>query len=213
MGTYAWDPLNTKTASIALSNNDRTATALVAGTTQNTRSEWKKSSGKWYWEIRHDVGRGDYQTWGICRSDGSTDYTINTRAGWNESWAMMYNGRAYHDGSYNSKTYSTSEEEILGFALDLDTGKLFCAIDNVWQSSANPVLGLNPQFSDSTMTGYDISATYSTRIESDASTTNFKSDELVYAPPTGFAALDDISEEGFFMSNQKRIINHVNLRR
>lgn len=186
----AWDP-DKINSDITLSDNNRLMTAGANGTDLTAISYWYVNSGKWYWEIELTSIGGSYESFGICSkgSLSSNNFTKDTRSGWNESWALMGNGRAYHNGSYSNVT-GFSNGQTLGFALDVDNHKLWFAVNNSWIESGDPENGTNPVFDDATM-GTVICACGTLRYRNTRCKSCFNSDELNYTPPTGFSAISE----------------------
>ena len=120
-----WDPLNIH-ANMSLSNGDLTVDCDVAGTGQSAISEWSKSSGKWYWEMYFTKEATTYATFGVCDASETTDFTISTRTGYNESWAYMGNNRIYHDGvTSTAPGHTLGSMETVQIAVDIDEGKIW----------------------------------------------------------------------------------------
>lgn len=187
-GIYTWDPDNTN-SNVTLSNGDRTAIADSDGTDRTTISTWTKSTGKWYWEIEVTNGTA-YQLAGVCDQSVGTNFTKDTRSGWNESWAHMGSvGRKYHDGAYVSYGVGWSIPAVLCFALDIDNHKWWIGVDNVWMVSGNPVNGTSPTHDDVTI-DTEIAACFTHRYTNNVCISRFKASEQSYSPPSGFSAID-----------------------
>ncbi len=87
------------------------------------RSTFGVSSGKWYWEvlINSAIDSTYYPSPGIC----SMDTAIPNQLGDGTSGhAYMANGQKYTSGSLSSYGASFTQDDIIGFALDLDAGTL-----------------------------------------------------------------------------------------
>jgi hypothetical protein len=191
--SFTWDP-NKCSSRIALSNGNRTATAInVSYTLHSVISNWSKSSGKWYWEIEKANPSSNYNSTGVCDQSPTTDFDEGTRSGWNESWsAYDYSGtlRMYHDGSYAQ--YSGNDPRNcsrLMFAIDIDTGRLWVGADGSWFNSGSPESDSNPIVTDASMETI-ISACFSPRYVGDSVTCCFEASQQTYTPPSGFSALE-----------------------
>ena len=184
---WTWDPLNSQ-ADIVLSNGNLTATSIADDTDITTRSTSYVTTGKWYWEIYFDVQIGTaYQSFGIALPD--VDFFVDTRAGWNESWAVLSN-RIYHDGSYTLSAESCVDDQETGmFALDADLGRFWTGKEGVWADGGDPANNLNPQFDDPTMIGQNIYVVMTLRRPGDIATARFANNDLLYTPPAGFSAI------------------------
>ena len=156
------------------------------------------SSGKWYWEAKR-LNAPDNAYVGIKADDGD----------WNNSYNNSYtyytsNGNYYLNGSsQGSYGSSSTTNDILIFALDMDNGKFYVGENGTFYNSGDPASGTNPMASS-------ISGTYlPVVINNSASGTdqysfNFGNPSFTissgnadanghgnfeYAPPSGFFAL------------------------
>ena len=156
------------------------------------------SSGKWYWEAKR-LNAPDNAYIGIKADDGD----------WNNSYNNSYtyytsNGNYYLNGSsQGSYGSSSTTNDILIFALDMDNGKFYVGENGTFYNSGDPASGTNPMASS-------ISGTYlPVVINNSASGTdqysfNFGNPSFTissgnadanghgnfeYAPPSGFFAL------------------------
>jgi len=198
MTTPAWDPLKTS-STYTLSNNNLTMEVDVSGTTASTISDWSKTKGKWYFEIKFDarITSSAYQSFGVCNSSfGSSDRAalkIN-------SVGPMASGRVYDDvadsGYYSTSSANFSIGDIIGCAFDVDSGEVWFSVNGVWikDRSANagqPSDGLYPSTTDGP-TG-EVFACLSGRYDGDVFTARFAEVDLTYSIPTGFSAIDSVS--------------------
>jgi len=120
---------------------------------ETTRASWWRtgisingvSNGKWYAEFSANtstfmVGVGSYD-----RIDGTVDNGLNTHLGATDTGAIGFylaNGRLFENGSLTiGWGNAANANDIIGIALDMDNGKVYFAINNTWQNSANPAAG------------------------------------------------------------------------
>jgi len=105
-------------------------------------SNFKMTSGKWYFEFR-PIG-GSYQIVGIASDESdatatsATQYLGKTTTGYgyqSSDGTVNNNASAVYTGS----AYGTSN--TIGVAVDLDNNKLYFAEDNTWQNSGDPTSG------------------------------------------------------------------------
>ena len=100
------------------------------------------SSGKWYWEAKR-LNAPDNAYVGIKADDGD----------WNNSYNNSYtyytsNGNYYLNGSsQGSYGSSTTTNDILIFALDMDNGKFYVGENGTFYNSGDPAAGSNPMAS------------------------------------------------------------------
>ena len=96
------------------------------------------SAGKWYVEMK--VLQSSPDTSIIFRSQTNTSGSHNNSYGFDTNPdTKMING-----SSSGSAIGSTSQNDILGMALDLDNGKMFIHRNGTYLSSGNPSTGANP---------------------------------------------------------------------
>jgi hypothetical protein len=185
-----WDP-NKQNPGITLSNGNLTATCTQTDTGNTVLSTGVQNSGKLYFEIDFTGPDGVYQfSIGIC---DSATVDENVRAGWGESWAFYprstTSGRFYHDGvNLLTLTIPTITNNIIMVATDLDVGKMWVGVDNVWLNSGNPSSGTGSVFDDSSMIGIDMVPIFSGRNDGEIATLNASSDLFTYSHPSGFSA-------------------------
>lgn len=168
-----------KDADITLSNSDRDATSAGAG---SVRSILGRSSGKYYWEVLIQTGVGNLYT-----GFASSGFSLATYPGNGASSA----GIASVGNSVNTwtkaqtGTFSTASGDVLGFAIDLTSGRAWVALNNTWQLTGNPATDANPWVTGISGTvhpaiGWVASFASGGRIST-------KTAELTYSPPSGFS--------------------------
>ena len=140
------------TGSLTNGNN----TYSLSNYSYNGRSTLAMTTGKWYWEYKTTTGVNTRV--GICTSGynpnldtddsaaywGSTGnggiHVLNTSSG--TSW-----GRTNNDTSQNRDTITSAlasgAGSIISIALDVDAGKMWCAVNGVWFNSGDPAAGTN----------------------------------------------------------------------
>ena len=100
------------------------------------------SSGKWYWEAKR-LNAPDNAYIGIKGADGN----------WNNSYNDSYtvytsNGKYYLNGSdQGSYGSSSTTNDILIFALDMDNGKFYIGENGTFYNSGDPAASSNPMAS------------------------------------------------------------------
>ena len=144
------------------------------------------TSGKWYWEMTATtVNTAGYLAAGLYHSTGSLTATaIATAQG------RWYAADGYGNGSSWGDTYD--DGDIIGIAVDMNSGRIWAAKNNTWQASGDPVAGTNPMYDD-LLTAYradgwsPVCANWQSGNTADF---NFGQREFAYTPPTGFRALN-----------------------
>lgn len=150
------------------------------------RSNFYKTSGKWYWEITINSGTTHFV--GIGTGD----------AGLNEFVGSDEFGYSYH--SLDGKAYSNAASlvygdtyiagDVIGVALDLDDNKIWFSKNGVWQNSGDPAAGTAQAFSlpddafYAMWSGYDASEV----------TANFGATAFAYTAPSGFTIPTDLTQ-------------------
>ena len=173
-----WNPAD-KDGNITLSGSDLIATKVISAGVSGVRSITNKSAGKWYFEIT--VGSG-YANLGIGTSSAPLNAELGSDAHSYSFWGA--NGRIYHNG-LNYAYGSIFTSGVIGFAIDLDAGKIWWARNGVWQNSGNPAGGTNEAFSGISGTFYAMFSSYQLNGQV---TANFGASAFAYTAPTGFSS-------------------------
>jgi len=141
------------------------------------------TSGKWYWEAVWVSGT--YSRIGVQNTTvASTDFAADT-AGWRweSNTGNIYNGSTLATVS----TYATND--VLGFCLDCDAGKLYVSKNGTWQNSAVPESGTG-----AVATNIPTSTLMSPAVATGSGTSVFAFNAgqrpFAYTPPTGFKSLN-----------------------
>jgi hypothetical protein len=180
-----WNPSD-KHSTITLSNGNLTAEANPGGA-YNVRATEFKSSLKYYWEIYID-SKFD----GIIIGIGTSSAALNQLLG-NDvyGWGYRNSGKILHNNSEASYGNSFTTGDIIGVALDMSTGKIWFAKNNVWQSSGDPAAGTNEAYSGITgSVAPMVTCRYGSGSNVDKLTARFSSAGFSYTPPTGFVSLE-----------------------
>lgn len=183
-----WNPSD-KASLVVLSNGNRTATRTGATTNQSVRATLSRSSGKYYFEVRMDTAGApsNYSMVGVCTSSLSLSNYIgqdSTSVGYEPTGQRYTNGA----GAAYGATYTAGN--VIGVAVDIDSGKVWYAKDNTWQASGNPAAGTNPAVTLSAgLTLFPALSLYAASTQP-ALTARFKSSDLSYSPPSGFSPWD-----------------------
>ena len=177
----------------ALSNGDLTWTVNDTNHAR-VQSTVAKSTGKYYWEITVDSDSGsDFNM--ACAAvaldtiDTSVSFMISTGTTPN-GYSYKADGTKEHNGSsvaYGS-TYTTAD--ILGVALDMDTGAVWFSKNGVWQGGATISeieAGTTTNAAYTGLTG-SFGAAGSVITTPSAITANFGATAFSFTVPTGFTA-------------------------
>ena len=142
------------------------------------------SSGKWYWEVTWTSG--SYARIGVQNTTvASTDFAADVY-GWR--WESN-TGNIYNGGIISTAPASYVAGDILGFCLDLDSGKLYVSKNGTWQNSAVPASGTG-----AVATNIPTATLMSPAVATGSGTAVFAINcgqrPFSYSPPSGFVALN-----------------------
>ena len=177
---------------VDLSNSSYTPTNanltynITGGNQNNQRGSIAVDSGKWYWECTIQTGGGNALI-GVARADLKNDTTINFNSanGW---YYYGLTGNKYNSGNQGSygSTYTTGD--VIGFALDMDSGKIWWSKNGTWQASGNPAAGTNAGFTNvSGLVTSNVNNGFGGTLTGDY---NYGQRPFAYTPPTGFKKLN-----------------------
>ena len=173
-GTY--DALN-KSANIALSNSDLTATG-TSGTWKSVRATAGVAAGKWYWEVSIDS-----MTTGVMIGVGKSAASVNNYCGADANgWSYGWNGQKWTSGAGATYGDTLTTGDVVGVALDLDNGKIWFSKNGVWQNSGDPEAGTGAAFTGLSGPLYPQDSPYNVTVV----TANFGQSAMTYTPPAGF---------------------------
>jgi hypothetical protein len=149
-----------------------------------TRGTLGVTSGKYYWEITVSSAMSNFYS-GIATNQTNI-YTTTTVGADAYSWAYVgSNGEKRYNGSTSSYGSALTNGDVLGCALDLDSGKIWWSVNGTFQASGNPAAGTNEAFSGVTGTCFPAGGTYDMTVDY-----NFGQRPFTYTPPSGFVALN-----------------------
>jgi hypothetical protein len=180
VGNYAvLNPLDIGSASSLNSGNLNFTSSSASGSWYQSLilSNFAVSSGKWYWEISPTSLGGIYKiSTGICNPAASPSFGTNLNPSYSY-WA--YDGSKFVNGTNSAYGATWGVGDIVGVALDLDTGTLTFYKNGVSQGVA--ATGVSGSFIATASTG-----------ESGQTHTgwfNFGQRPFAYTPPSGYKSL------------------------
>lgn len=143
-------------ASMSLSNSDRTATLdseSAANASRGIEYDYAGAGGLYYWEI-HIGGTPDtgedhspsigMATQSIISNGAAYDHLCGNDA---DSWGYLRSGDKRTNSSSSSFGDPFDAGDIIGVAFDGATGKIWFALNNVWQNGGDPAAGTGEAFS------------------------------------------------------------------
>jgi hypothetical protein len=188
-GAYAtWNP-DDKSANCKLAGGNLNASANISDSgTVSVRSTVGVSSGKWYWELSFQGTYGGLALHGVVGGGYNINmYMAEGTLGW--AWNGYQWKMCDGDGgtSYWGNTFGIGD--IVGIALNMDSGKIWFAKNGAWQVSGDPEADSNPACSGLTGTVYAVTSTWGDFYPTDEMViANFGSTAFVYPVPAGFNA-------------------------
>ena len=146
------------------------------------------SAGKWYWELIWTTNGGSSSPpVGICAIN--YDQTANGRLAYRPNGNKM--DQAGTETAYGS-TWTVND--VIGVAVDLDSGKIWFAKNGTWQNSGDPAAGTNAAFTTvlSAITN-PVKPMIQVNVAGDVLVINFGQRPFTYTPPSGFKALNTLN--------------------
>jgi hypothetical protein len=150
-GNYAtWNQLIVTTNNTLSQGNLQASHAASTGWSGNSQQSNSSmfvgnmgmSSGKWYWEIAIDSAT-DSSIGIVNRPGGHSNYVGYPVNGIAEGWGWAAGGTIYHTSGITNdggtlNTYAVNGTSILGFALDMDNGRLYVSNNGAYENSGDP---------------------------------------------------------------------------
>ena len=180
----ALNPLDTNGGTVGA--NGLTFTDAGSDGWNTCRANIGVSSGKWYWEYQSIVDSGV-----MCASIMGKKAPQADLPGQSSNFGVtLYsNGALYKEtsgGGTSGWGSSFGTTDVIGIALDMDTGKVYFSKNGLWQNSADPAAGTGAA-STSLLTYdsvyYPCVATY---YAGGIASLNFGNNTFRYGPPAGF---------------------------
>ena len=186
MPAIAFDPNGFHAGQMTLTNGNLTAEITVAPW-RAIRCTQQWTSGKYYWEVTLDVEAGSPSTQSAGVGFGQATESYDTFIGQSaEGWGFNNeDGNIIAEGVSGGNIGGWVLNDVVGIALDLDTGKAYFSINDVWLTSANPATAANPHFTGITGT---VSPWCSLMVSGSKVTINFGETAFAGTVPDGFTA-------------------------
>ena len=172
-----------KSANITLSGGDLIATS-TADAWNNVRSVLGVSNGKYYWELhtKQLTGWHDWFYLGVADSGVALDGEPGDDAD-----GYIYRGS---DGDKENNNIEVAfgapygiPDCTVSIALNMNAGKIWWALNGVWQNSGDPANGTNEAYSGISGVFYAIASIFG---NTDYITANFGASAFSYSVPSGF---------------------------
>lgn len=178
MATTVWDS-GKKASAISLSGGDLVA-SMPNGVWCSVLGTVGRSFGAYYFELVPSAST--YAIFGLAKS------TIDAE----QYFAVSADGFGYRSdtgqkatgGVFSSYGSTFAAGDVIGVCTK--NGKVWFAINNVWQGGGNPVAETGEAFSGLSGLFYPAAALYTC-----AATAHFSAGSLTYSPPSGYQAWDE----------------------
>jgi len=177
-----WNPLD-KDAAYTLSEDDEAAKRNNTAWT-SLRATSPKNTGKHYFELVFNMPSGQVLA-GIALSTMLLSNFVGADAA---GWGFYDNGNKYHSGSATGGTLGYVTDDIVQFAVDLDTGKVWFGVNNTWIDSGDPGAGTGETYQNDLIKDNDIYIAASTKYAANTLRIRACDTGQVYSPPAGFTS-------------------------
>ena len=187
-----FNPLNKSTVGSSTPSNGNLNVLLD----RSSNNPWIQStiafpnSGKWYLEYSQtsiNVTSTPYNMIGVM--DVTTPISTEVASVTGLRGYYLWNGNKRSGTTTSSYGSGTALNDIIGVAVDMDSGKIWFAVNNTWVNSGSPTGGTNAAFTDLTGTTWSFFNSILGETTSN-SWVNFGQRPFAYTPPTGFVALN-----------------------
>jgi hypothetical protein len=177
-----------KGGAVALTNSNLVASRTPDSSNyfSDVRATLSKTVGKHYFEVYvTDGALGPYMTIGVATAAHNlTTYVGKEITGW--SYYQDTGSRIHNDvGSALGVSWTTGD--TVGVALDMDAGKIWFAVNGVWQASGNPAAGTAETFSGVSGAVFPMVSLFKGTVPVHSLRGRFAAPDFAYAPPTGFS--------------------------
>lgn len=193
VGTQSTLNPSDKAVDLTLSGGNLTATRGAGTGHANVRSTTSKASGLVYAEVTADTVNAttfEHGIVGLLAAEGGLTTYLGNQTPF--SFGYFADGNEYHDGGFNLISGGTvSSAEVLGVAIDFDTGKAWVRDAGGYAGGGDPAAGTSPTYSFTPGTSFYLAVgTYGS---GDQVTINFGGSAFAYTVPSGYSAWDAAS--------------------
>ena len=167
---------------------NRTAFKAADATWRSAISDGYANDGKIYFEVKIDI-RNSHIKIGVCNDDDLTASKGDFAGADGNSWGFDHQYYKWHDGGsaqIDTDTYDTGD--VVGVALDIDAGKIWFAVNNVW-AEGDPAAGTGESFDSIDGTNFHAIGTHYNSAGTGQFTLRLHSSRWDYSPPSGFSAM------------------------
>jgi hypothetical protein len=175
-----------------ISNGNLTSSKSTGTNISDLWGNFGMTSGKWYFECSVSAVAATLYI-GIGQGGGIGEPLDDLAVSPTSYFYGNTTGDKFYGstGSAYGNTYTTGD--VIGCAVDMDSGKIWWSKNGVFQASGDPAAGTNAAFTDLLTRGSNAFFVYSAQNGASNSNTlnwNFGQQPFAYTPPTGFLALN-----------------------
>jgi hypothetical protein len=177
-----WATLNplSSASNFTISNGNLKSVDASSTTSARQYANTSISSGKYYFETTIETASSTTMT-GFAVNTGLTNSYPGSLS---TDWTYHSSGLLYNNGSTTSTTAATSAGDVIGNAIDMDTGKIWFSVNGNFVGGGVPSTGTNASFSSVTGTITPVFRPYASTIS-----VNFGQKPFKFPPPAGFQPL------------------------
>lgn len=208
IGNYCTLDTGTRGSYVTISNGGLTITGNTATNSGVAFATTDVTSGKWYWENTITLV-GGLSYIGVGRI-GTTQTDFNNAETFGDSapyasYHVRTNGQTFGDPAAKvvsnvGTTFATGD--VLGAALDMDSGALYLSKNGTWLNSGNPVSGLSKTGAIFAWSSFQTMTPLGGGYNGSINDFNFGQRAFAYTPPTGFKSLNtkNLDEQSPFVT-------------
>ena len=185
VGNYAvLNPLDGTGSGISFINGNLGA-SWTSNANRNYFGNFVLSTGKWYFENIQLSGPDTDVVFGIV-SSAFTSGTV-ALAGNSNFYGYTYAGRKWNAGTNTDGNPTfTVNSDVMCWAIDCDSGKIWLGKNGSWLSSGNPATGANPYYTFTANTPMKVGGPVYNAVFA----YNFGQRPFQFSPPSGFKSLN-----------------------
>ena len=174
----------------------------------------EKGSGRWYWEVQQKGSiDGSNGWWAGLVHQNYVSRTPNPNSNSGYMYGRQGDTRYWNGGNAAGHFPSTANNDIIQFAFDADTGKMWSGKNGTW-TGANPGTGASHSFEVNYGggDGGDLVPAVIMYGSNNYAICNFGQQPFTYTPPTGFRSIcsKNVAIQGPTVSSPKSHFNVVN---
>jgi hypothetical protein len=175
-----------------ISNANLTSSKSSGTNISDVWGNFGMTSGKWYFECTVTALASTVYI-GIGQGGGTGEPTDDLAVSPASYYYGSADGQKFYGstGSSYGSTYGVGN--VIGCAIDMDSGKIWWSKDGTWQASGDPAAGTNAAFTDLLTRGSNAFLAFSSTNGASNSNTldwNFGQRPFAHTPPTGFNRLN-----------------------